>query len=140
MKTILSLSVLACLLSTSAHARSFNCFSRYYTANQFTVEIAADAVTDTVLNNVRIKDTSDGISATYPQLKGAITRTTSAKYLNYVSYRLTDANPSGDAVARDLELRIPKNVMKKAGQFTAYLSDANADGSGSDGYFGLLCH
>jgi hypothetical protein len=129
---------LATLLAPSAHAAgtSFSCFSKYYTANQNEITISGEISDDDSVRNLKVDSEAYGIKI---NLKSASANEnyTPRKYKGYQQF-LLGKNPLGHDF-QSLDLLLPENLTKLNGKFDGYMSDANADGEGSDGYFRVLC-
>jgi hypothetical protein len=124
------------LLGQTSQAKSFKCFSKYYTANQFTIAFSADIASNTVIRNFKMVDQGDGFNFSLRGLK-ADPNYKPKKYVGYNLYSV-GANPGGVGY-QSISMLLPINLTDLNGRFDAYVSDANADGEGSDGYFRALC-
>ncbi len=134
MKTVLF--AFAMLAAGSTFATNFRCFSKYYSANNFTISISGNVVSNSEVANLQVVDQGDGFNFNLPHSQ-ADSNYKPKKYIGYNLY-LLGRNPSGTAF-QSITMLLPNNLSSLNGRFDGYVSDSNADGSGSSGYFKVLC-
>jgi hypothetical protein len=135
MKKSLLLPLLVFAASTS-QAASFHCFSKYYTANEIVINIDGEVVADNQIANLVVDDPSDGLKSQQNLVEADPTY----KPRVYKGYNLYPVpNNQGSQYQHGVTLLLPANLSQVQGRFTGFVSDALADGEGSNGYFTLLC-
>jgi hypothetical protein len=121
MKTIITAGAFILFSATQASALSFRCFSRSYTFNQSSIQVAADVVSNRELAHVHVVSEDYGIGFDLNSDQAAAPH---SPYAGFNIYPL-GANPSG----RDFEplaMLLPTNLETLRGKFNAYVTDANA--------------
>ena len=127
------------LLYFGLHANAatpIKCFSKYYTENNVLIQLTAIAVSDTELKNFTLEVEDYDF---FSKLKN-LTNTSGYHPHKYKGFqRFVVPNNLGDGANKTLSVLLPEKLMSVKGRFDAYVSDANADNSGSDGYYRVLC-
>ena len=123
-------------MASSAQATDFSCFSKYYTSNKTTISLNGQAYADGEIKKFVMISKDNGINFSLPSIK-ADADYHGRTYADFNRYYVGE-NPAGLGF-QGLTVLFPKNVASLNGKFQAYVSDANADMSGSNGYYAVLC-
>lgn len=136
MKSLIFISLFA--VAAQGHAAStFTCFSKYYSSNAVDIRISGQVVNDEQIKNLKVLAPDEGLNYNI-KLAEAVTGYNPRIYRGYNKY-LLGKNPVGGIGLRGINILLPNNISKLLGRFDAYVSDSNADNSGSSGYFRVLC-
>ena len=116
---------------------SFTCFSKYYTLNASRIDISGTVISNTEIGNLTVLSPDNALDSRYKNLTADLSyKPTSYKGFN----RYAIANNHGDSsITGSLYILLPADIEGIRGAFVGYVSDANADSSGSSGYFEVLC-
>ncbi len=136
MKMFLMSIALLAVSGVSSASTKFTCFSRYYSANKADISVSGEAVSNDTIKNLQVISKEEGLDFNLP-LKKAITNYKPRTYKGYNMY-LLGKNPMGVGF-QSIDILLPNNIVELSGHFDAYVSDSNADSSGSSGHFRVLC-
>jgi len=119
-------------------ASSFECYSQYYSANKESITVNADVSNDQQINHVSVKINGEEVYNLANLTSNSAYKP--RKYKGFEQFELGE-NPliQYDHALKPLDLLLPANLTETTEGFVGYVSDDNADASGSNGYYEILC-
>lgn len=136
-----TLALFLILASTQAFAATqFECYSRYYSDNKEEINVTGEVASATSVANVVVKVQGEEIYN-----DSSLTADDTYKPRNYKDYQKFELgenpNVQYDHALKPVDMLLPTNIATLASGdgFVGFVSDDNADESGSHGYYKILC-